>query len=79
MPVNYNTNLFTVKSQVEDEAAEVGRVSWRVYLHYLSKLGWPVALLVATAHVVSQFLLNGSSLWLAKWADAHHHHANGTG
>ncbi len=66
-----NNNNNNSGALVEDEAAEVGRVSWKVYLHYLTKLGRWVALSVMVMHIMSQLVLSGSNLWLAKWADSH--------
>ncbi len=60
---------------VEDETTQLGTVSWTVYLHYLRSFGLFCATWVALFHLGGQGLIAGSSLWLAKWADANR---NGT-
>ncbi len=56
--------------QYQEEKMETGTVSYKVYLYYLSAMGFPLSAGCFLSYVVYQICSALSSVWLAKWSDA---------
>lgn len=55
--------------QYQDEKAETGKVSWRVYLIYLKNMGYCMFLSCTFLYLMYQLFTAFSSVWLSKWSD----------
>lgn len=63
---------------IETEKAETGNVSWAVYKHYLSSIGFFLMFATLSLNLVYQGFSVGSNVWLGVWADDNETHVNGT-
>nr|AJG01605.1 ATP-binding cassette sub-family C member 1 [Dreissena polymorpha] len=54
---------------IEAEKAETGKVSWKVYLKYLSAIGACYSVIILGAFILYQVASNGSNIWLSVWTD----------
>ncbi|XP_033647176.1 ATP-binding cassette sub-family C member 8-like [Asterias rubens] len=61
---------------VQDEEREKGSVSWRVYLSYISAIGYFAFLLLCLFAVIQNGLQIWTNLWLSQWSQAGEDSAN---
>ncbi|XP_064596836.1 multidrug resistance-associated protein 1-like [Liolophura sinensis] len=52
---------------IDEETAQVGAVSWKVYLTYFRALGVPFALLLCGLYVMYDVSMIFSNIWLSHW------------
>jgi len=55
--------------QYQDEKAETGKVSWRVYIIYLKNMGYMMFLSCIFLYLMYQLFTAFSSVWLSNWSD----------
>uniref|UniRef100_A0A336KSQ1 ABC-type glutathione-S-conjugate transporter n=1 Tax=Culicoides sonorensis TaxID=179676 RepID=A0A336KSQ1_CULSO len=68
-PVKENSKENEKKTKlIEAEKTGTGNVKWTVYKHYLSKIGWTLAITSVFLSMLFQGLSIGSNIWLSKWS-----------